>query len=327
MAVREFPLGPATRDAYGDTLAALGAEDARIVAMDADLSKSTKSGVFGKKFPSRYWNIGIQEANMVSMAAGLASAGKIPFISSFAVFVMAKGFDQLRCCVAYPGGVNVKVVGSHGGISIGEDGPSQQGIEDVALALLLPGFTVCVPADAVAAAALTRAAAAHVGPVYIRTGRPKAPSVYAPGTPFTFGKAHRHTQGGDVCIVANGLLVAEALKAYDMLREEGIEATVLDMHTVSPLDEAALVDAVNTCGAVVTAEEHLVHGGLASMVAGVLGRRCPAPLETVGLTGYAESGPPLALLDKYGLHARAVAEAARRAVGRKARGGVAVAAH
>ncbi len=327
MPVREFEMGPATRDAYGDALCELGAEDPRIVALDADLSKSTKSGVFGKKFPDRYWNIGIQEANLVGMACGLASTGRIPFISSFAVFVMAKGFDQLRMNVAYAN-ENVKVVGSHGGVSIGEDGPSQMGIEDVALACLLPKFVVCVPADAVAAKAATRLAASHVGPVYLRTGRPKAPLIYREGERFTFGKAKVHGAGGDVCLVANGLLLAEALKASDLLREEGIEATVLDMHTVKPLDEEMLLRAARECGAVVTAEEHLVHGALGSAVAQCLARHQPVPMEFVGLEDtYAESATPQQLLDKYRLTHRFIADAARKAVARKSSEGAAAARH
>ncbi len=326
MPMREFEMGPATRDAYGDALCELGAEDPRIVALDADLSKSTKSGKFGKKFPDRYWNIGIQEANLVGMACGLANSGRIPFISSFAVFIMAKGFDQLRMNVAFAGEQNVKVVGSHGGVSIGEDGPSQMGIEDVALACLLPGFTVCVPADAVAARAVTRLAAGHPGPVYLRTGRPKVPLIYREGERFAFGKAKVHGTGGDVAIVANGLLVAEALRAADLLREEGIEATVLDMHTVKPLDEEALVRAAGECGAVVTAEEHLVHGALGSAVAQCLGRRHPVPMEFVGLQDtYAESGTPQQLLDRYRLTHRFIADAARRAAARKSGHGAAAA--
>ena len=326
MPVREFDLGPATRDAYGDALCELGAEDPRIVALDADLSKSTKSGKFGKKFPDRYWNIGVQEMNMVGMACGLASTGRIPFISSFAVFIMTKGFDQLRMNAAYAR-ANLKVVGSHGGVSIGEDGPSQMGIEDVALACLLPGFTVSVPADAVSAKAITRLAADHDGPVYIRTGRPKAPIIYRDGERFTFGKAKVHGAGGDVCIVANGLLVAEALKAADLLREEGLEATVLDMHTVKPLDEEALLRAAQECGAVVAAEEHLVHGALGSLVAQCLARRHPVPIEFVGLEDtYAESATPQQLLDRYRLTHRFIADAARRAAARKTAAG-APAAH
>jgi transketolase len=327
MPAREFEMGPATRDAYGDALAELGAENPRIVALDADLSKSTKSGVFGKKFPDRYWNIGIQEMNLVGMACGLASTGRIPFISSFAVFIMAKGFDQLRMNVAYAN-ENVKVVGSHGGVSIGEDGPSQMGIEDVALACLMPGFTVCVPADAVAAKAMTRLAAEHVGPVYLRTGRPKVPLVYRDGERFTFGEAKKHGSGGDVCIVANGLLVAESIRAADLLRDEGIEATVLDMHTVKPLDEKTLLRAAKECGAVVTAEEHLVQGALGAAVAQCLSRSCPVPMEFVGVQDtYAESGTPQQLLDKYGLNARTIADAARKAAARKSSSGAEAAHH
>jgi transketolase len=327
MPVREFDLGPATRDAYGDALCELGSEDPRIVALDADLSKSTKSGKFGKKFPDRYWNIGVQEMNMVGMACGLASTGRIPFISSFAVFIMTKGFDQLRMNAAYAR-ANLKVVGSHGGVSIGEDGPSQMGIEDVALACLLPGFTVSVPADAVAAKAITRLAADHDGPVYIRTGRPKAPTIYRDGERFSFGKAKVHGAGGDVCIVANGLLVAEALKAADLLREEGLEATVLDMHTVKPLDEDALLRAAQECGAVVAAEEHLVHGALGSAVAQCLARRHPVPVEFVGLEDtYAESATPQQLLDRYRLTHRFIADAARRAAARKSAAGAEAAHH
>ena len=326
MPVREFDLGPATRDAYGDALCELGGEDPRIVALDADLSKSTKSGKFGKKYPDRDWNIGVQEMNMVGMACGLASTGRIPFISSFAVFIMTKGFDQLRMNAAYAR-ANLKVVGSHGGVSIGEDGPSQMGIEDVALACLLPGFTVSVPADAVSAKAITRLAADHDGPVYIRTGRPKAPIIYRDGERFTFGKAKVHGAGGDVCIVANGLLVAEALKAADLLREEGLEATVLDMHTVKPLDEETLLRAAQECGAVVAAEEHLVHGALGSAVAQCLARRHPVPVEFVGLEDtYAESATPQQLLDRYRLTHRFIADAARRAAARKTAAG-APAAH
>ena len=318
MPVRNFEMGPATRDAYGEALCELGAENPRVVAMDADLSKSTKSGVFGKKFPDRYWNIGIQEMNMVGMACGLANTGRIPFISSFAVFLMAKGFDQLRMNVAYAGEANVKVVGSHGGISIGEDGPSQMGIEDVALGCLMPGFTVCIPADAVAAKALTKAAADHPGPVYLRMGRPKVPAIYRQGERFAFGKAKSHATGGDVPILANGLILAEALKASDLLRDEGIEATVLDVHTVKPLDEEAVLAAAMECGAVVTAEEHLVHGGLGTAVAHCLARRHPVPVEFVGVEDtYAESATPEQLLEKYGLTHRHIADAARRAAARK----------
>src|SRR3990170_3719036 len=204
--------GMATRDAYGKVLVELGRENSAIVALDADLSKSTKSVMFAKEFKDRFFNMGIAEANMVSTAAGLASSGKIPFASSFASFLICKAFDQLRMSVAYPN-LNVKIVGSHGGISIGEDGASQMAVEDVALATALPGFTVVVPADEVEARAAVRAMAEHVGPVYMRVGRPKAPIVYEQGCDFALGKAIKLREGRDVALIANGLLVALALEA------------------------------------------------------------------------------------------------------------------
>lgn len=309
-----FTLGKATRDAYGEMLRDLGREHEDIVVLDADLAKSTKSALFGEAFPERFLNVGIQEANMVGMAGGLASAGKVPFISSFACFVILKGFDQLRMAVAYPK-LNVKVVGSHGGISPGEDGASQQSVEDVALACSLPGFVVCVPCDEHQMRAATRAAYEHDGPVYIRSGRPKAPLVYdATPTDFAFGRATRLRDGGDVTIVANGLMVAAALVAADQLAADGIAARVVDMATVKPLDEEELHAAAVDTGAIVTAEEHLIHGGLGARVAQAVARLQPVPMEFVGLHDtYAESGDPGKLLEKYGLTADRIAAAARRA--------------
>ncbi len=309
-----FTLGKATRDAYGEMLRDLGREHEDIVVLDADLAKSTKSALFGEAFPDRFLNVGIQEANMVGMAGGLASAGKVPFISSFACFVILKGFDQLRMAVAYPK-LNVKVVGSHGGISPGEDGASQQSVEDVALACSLPGFVVCVPCDEHQMRAATRAAYEHDGPVYIRSGRPKAPLVYdATPTDFAFGRATRLRDGGDVTIVANGLMVAAALVAADQLAADGIAARVVDMATVKPLDEEELHAAAVDTGAIVTAEEHLIHGGLGARVAQAVARLQPVPMEFVGLHDtYAESGDPGKLLEKYGLTADRIAAAARRA--------------
>lgn len=309
-----FTLGKATRDAYGEMLRDLGREHEDIVVLDADLAKSTKSALFGEAFPERFLNVGIQEANMVGMAGGLASAGKVPFISSFACFVILKGFDQLRMAVAYPK-LNVKVVGSHGGISPGEDGASQQSVEDVALACSLPGFIVCVPCDEHQMRAATRAAYEHDGPVYIRSGRPKAPLVYdATPTDFAFGRATRLRDGGDVTIVANGLMVAAALVAADQLAADGIAARIVDMATVKPLDEEELHAAAVDTGAIVTAEEHLIHGGLGARVAQAVARLQPVPMEFVGLHDtYAESGDPGKLLEKYGLTADRIAAAARRA--------------
>lgn len=312
-----FPLGEATRDAYGKVLLELGKENPDIVVLDGDLSKSTKTGLFAKQFPDRFFNVGIAEANMVGMAAGFANAGKIPFASSFAVFMTCKAFDQLRMCVAYPR-ANVKIVTSHGGISVGEDGPSQQSIEDVALTSALPGFIVAIPADGAATKGLVRRAAEHVGPVYIRTGRPKAPVVYEEGEQFALGKAKVHGDGKDVAIVANGLLVAEALKAAGTLAERGLGATVLDMHTVVPLDEARLVDAAERTGAVVVAEEHLLAGGLGAQVARCLAERRPTPIEFVAIREtYAESGKAEELLAKYGLTAAGILEAVERVLARK----------
>jgi transketolase len=305
-------LGRATREAYGDALLALGKANQDVVAIDADLAKSTYSWTFGKHYPERFFNIGIQEADMVSMASGMASSGKIPFISSFAVFILCKGFDQLRMGAAYPH-VNMKVIGSHGGISLGEDGVSQQSVEDVALACALPGFIVCIPSDEHLMMSAVHAAAAHDGPVYLRLGRPKAPLLHEPGVEFTFGKAIQLRDGGDVTIVANGLLVAQAMLAADELSDRGIEARVLDMHTIKPIDDDALEAAARDTGCIVVAEEHLHHGGLGSVVALSLAQRAPVPMETVDLGDqYAESGKPDDLMQKYGMTSAAIVGAVER---------------
>jgi transketolase len=312
-----YPLGKATRDAYGEALRDLGAEHPEIVVLDADLAKSTKSATFAEEFPHRFFNVGIQEANMVGMAGGLASCGKVPFISSFAAFVILKGFDQLRMAVAYPR-LNVKVVGSHGGISIGEDGASQQSVEDVALACALPDFVVCVPSDEHQMRAVVRAAYEHHGPVYIRSGRPKAPLLYSATPQFWFGRAQRLREGNDVTIVANGLMVAAGLVAAERLAPDGIEARVVDMACVKPLDEAEIRSAATETGGIVAAEEHLLHGGLGARVAQVVCRTHPAPMEFVGIADtYAESGDPAALMEKYGLTAAAIEAAAHRVIARR----------
>ncbi len=310
-------MGRATREAYGDALLELGKANRDIVAIDADLAKSTYSWTFGKQFPERFFNIGIQEANMVGMASGLASSGKIPFISSFAAFVLCKGFDQLRMGAAYPH-LNVKVIGSHGGISIGEDGVSQMSVEDVALACALPGFIVCIPADEHSMKKAVHAAAAHDGPVYLRLGRPKAPVIHSPDVRFEFGKAVRLRDGDALTIVANGLLVAQALLAADRLAERGIEARVLDMHTIKPIDADALAAAARETRAFVVAEEHLHHGGLGSAVALALAERAPSPIEFVDLGDqYAESGKPEDLMAKYGMTAERIVGAAERVLARR----------
>lgn len=310
-------MGRATREAYGEALLELGKQNRHIVAIDADLAKSTFSWTFGKQFPERFFNIGIQEANMVGIAAGLASSGKIPFVSSFAAFVLCKAFDQLRMGAAYPH-LNIKAAGSHGGISIGEDGVSQQSVEDIALACALPGFIVCIPADEHAMRAAVHAAAAHQGPVYLRLGRPKAPIVHDPLLAFEFGRAIQLRDGDALTIVANGLLVAQALLAAEELAGRGIEARVLDVHTVKPLDHSALERASRETGALVVAEEHLHYGGLGSAVAHSLAASTPAPIEYVDLGDrYAESGKPDDLMRKYGMTAENIVAAAERVLTRK----------
>ncbi|HYW48391.1 MAG TPA: transketolase C-terminal domain-containing protein [Bryobacteraceae bacterium] len=313
----EIKLGASTREAFGRALVELGRENPDVVVCDADLSHSTMTTYFAKEFPARFVSCGIAEANMVAIGAGLALAGKIPFVSSFSAFVMNKGFEQLRVCAAYPH-VNLKVVGTHSGISIGEDGPSQMSIEEMGLACSLAGFVVIAPADEAAMKALVRVAAAYVGPVFLRAGRMKAPIVYSGEQKFEIGKAIQLSEGTDVAIIANGLLVAQSLLAADVLEAEGISARVIDMHTAKPLDREAIARAASETGALVVAEEHLVDTGLGVRVAQVVGETHPCPMEFVGIHDrYAESGTPEQLLDKYGLVARDVAAAARKVLKRK----------
>jgi transketolase len=313
----ELKMGVATREAYGQALTELGRKNPNVVALDADLAKSTFSAKFQEAFPERFYTCGIAEADMVGIASGLALSGKIPFASSFAVFLCDKGFDQLRMCVAYPE-VNAKFCGSHGGISIGEDGPSQQSVEDIALACALPGFVVLVPSDEFCARALVHRMAEHAGPCYMRTGRPKAPIIYDQHDGFEIGKAKVHGSGRDVAIIACGLLVAQALLAQSKLEENGISARVLDMHTIKPLDDGAVAQAARECGAIVTAEEHLLDGGLGSQVARAVAKSTPVPMEFVGIRNtYAESGTPDQLMEKYGLTAANILSAVRAVLKRK----------
>lgn len=312
-------LGEATREAYGKALFELGRENPNIIVLDADLSKSTMTKYFAQEFPDRFFNVGIAEANMVGIAAGLAASGKIVFASSFACFVMCKAFDQMRLAVSYSGN-NVKIVGTHGGISIGEDGVSQMGHEDIGLALSLPNFVVMVPSDGAQTRAAVRAAAEHVGPVYIRVGRPKAPIVYENGCPdFRIGKTITLRNGHDVTLIANGLMVAAALSAAEKLEQQGISARVLDMHTVRPLDEEAIEKAARETGAIVVAEEHLLYSGLGSQVAMAVARHYPVPMRFIGLFDYAESGAPEALMRKYGLTDEHIANAAMELLNQRQR--------
>ncbi len=309
--------GPATRDAFGDALQALGRTNPNIVVVDGDVANSTRTEAFGKEFPDRFFNVGIAESNLVSVASGLASCGKSPVAASFAVFLLCNAYDQIRMGVAFPK-LNVKLVGSHSGISIGEDGPSQMAIEDIALATSFPNLTVIVPADAPSTQAATKAMFEQEGPIYLRTGRSKAPVVYPNDVPFVIGQANQLRAGNDVTIVACGLMVSAALEAAQVLQEKGIAARVLDMHTIKPLDEAALERAAQETGAIVTAEEHLLDGGLGSAVARVVAQHHPVPMAFVGLRNtYAESGKGDELLEKYGLTSAAIIAAVEQVLGRK----------
>jgi len=304
--------GKATRVAFGEALRDLGSEDPQVVVVDADLNNSTRTDIFAKAHPGRFFNVGIAESNMVGVAGGLAACGKKPWIASFATFVMSNAYDQLRMSVAYPRW-NVKVVGSHSGISIGEDGPSQMGIEDVALACCLPGFVVVVPCDEASTRAAVRALARHEGPAYLRTGRPNAPVIYGDGVSWELGKITTLREGSDLTIAANGLMVAGALEAAAALeREDRVSARVLDVHTLKPLDVETLARAARETGRIVVVEEHLGHGGLGSAVAMALAETRPVPMRFVNLgDSFAESGSPGELLAKYGLTYPNVVRAAR----------------
>ena len=303
--------GGATRDAFGKALLALGDEYPDVVVVDGDVGNSTRTEAFANAFPDRSFNVGIAEANMVSVAGGLASCGKTPVVASFAAFLLCNAYDQIRMSVTFPAH-DVKLVGSHSGISIGEDGPSQMGIEDVALACSLPGMTVIVPCDETSTTQATEAMLKRKGPVYLRLGRPAVPRIYEDDSEFVIGRANQLREGDDLTIIANGLMVAVALDAAVDLAEQGISARVLDMHTVKPIDEPAVAAAAHETRAIVVAEEHSANGGLGSAVAVAVSKSSPVPISYVN-TGdcYAESGDPDGLLEKYGLTAERIVEAAR----------------
>lgn len=310
-------MGKATREAYGEALKEIGGKNEQIVVLDADLSKSTKTNVFAKAYPQRFFNVGIAEQNLVGTAAGLAASGKTPFVSTFAMFAAGRAFEQIRNSVCYPK-LNVKVAATHAGLTVGEDGASHQAIEDVSLMRSLPNMTVLVPADEEETRQAIAWAAEYQGPVYIRLGRMSVDAVSPEGYVFAPAKAAVLTEGNDVTLVANGVMVTAALEAAKTLATEGIQARVINMASVKPLDAAAVVSAAKETGAIVTCEEHSIIGGLGSAVAEVLAEQAPAPLERVGVKDtFGESGKPKELLAKYGLTAADVAEAARRVVARK----------
>jgi transketolase len=306
-----------TRETYGKTLVELGRENPNIVVLDADVAPSTMTSFFAQEFPERFFNCGLEEQNMIGIAAGLAAAGKTVFASTFAVFVVCRCFDQLRLCVSQPN-LNVKIVATHSGITVGEDGVSHQAIEDLALCCALPSFIVVVPADAIEAAEAVKAAANIYGPFYIRLSRPKTPIVYPEGYRFTLGKAVTMRQGKDATVIATGIMVAKALEAADTLARQGIDCRVINMPTLKPLDEAAIVKAASETGTIVVAEEHLAQGGLGSRVAQTVAKEKPVPMEFVNLGDrYASSGKAEELLQRYGLTATDIKEAVKSVVKRK----------
>jgi transketolase len=311
------------REVFGDAILELCRENPRVVILDGDLANTTKTLAVRHEFPERFFNIGLAESNMVSIAAGLADCGFIPFCTSLASFLLCNAYDQLRLCVAIAG-LNVKVVGSHGGVTLGKDGPTAMAIEDFALMGGLPTFTILVPCDPASMRAAVRATAEHVGPVYLRSSRVAMPHIYreddASGTPvpFEIGKANVVREGGDLTIIGCGLMVGAALDAAATLAEEGIEARVLDMHTLRPMDGAAIAAAARQTGAIVTAEEHLLHGGMGSNVAQIVAATHPVPMRFVGLADtYTDSGDPDEILVKYGMTAQDIVEAARKVLAAK----------
>ncbi|HLE86748.1 MAG TPA: transketolase family protein [Candidatus Brocadiaceae bacterium] len=307
----------ATRQAYGDTLVELGEKNKDIVVLDADLSKSTTTAKFGKKFPERFFNMGVAEANMMNTAAGLATCGKIAFVSSFSIFATGRAWEQIRNTICYSG-LNVKIVATHSGVSVGPDGASHQCIEDISLMKTIPTMTVVEPCDAVETRKAILAAVAHKGPIYIRLGRAAVPVITKKEDLYTIGKASILRSGKDVAIVACGALVANSLTAADILSKEGIKATVVNMHTIKPIDQELLVKVAKEVNAVVTAEQHVLDGGLGSAVASVLARNYPVPMEMIGIDNrFGQSGEPDILFKEYHLLPEDIIVAAKRAIERK----------
>ena len=297
----------ATRDSYGNALVELGKEHDDLIVLDADLAGATKTGMFKKAFPERHWDIGIAEANMTGIAAGLATCGKVPFISSFAMFAAGRNYDQVRNSIGYPH-LNVKIGATHAGISVGEDGATHQCLEDLSLMREIPGMVVINPSDDVEARAAVKAAYEHEGPVYMRFGRLATPIINDNAEyKFEIGKGVTLREGTDVAIIATGLCVAESLAAAEKLAADGVNAKVINIHTIKPLDEELVVAAAKECGRVVTVEEHSVIGGLGAAVCETLSRKAPTPVKTIGIQDcFGESGPAVALLKKYGLDAEGI---------------------
>ena len=307
----------ATRDSYGNALKELGEQVQDLIVFDADLAGATKTGTFKKAFPERHFNCGIAEAGMIVAAAGASTMGLVPFASSFAMFTAGRGFEQIRNSIGYPH-LNVKIGATHGGISVGEDGASHQCCEDFALMRTIPGMVVMSPADDVEARAMVKAAYEYVGPVYIRFGRAAVPVIHDEETyKFEMGKGEVLVDGTDVAIIANGLLVAEALEAAKVLAEAGISARVINMATIKPLDEELVLKAAQDCGKIITCEEHSIIGGLGEAVCGLLSEKCPTPVRRIGVNDeFGHSGPAGALLKQFGLCADHIVEVAKEFVGK-----------
>jgi len=301
----------ATRDAYGEALAKLGEENSTVVVLDADLSGSTKTSLFAKKFPERFFNMGIAEANMIGTAAGLAAAGKIPFASTFAIFAVGRAWEQVRQSVAYPK-ANVKIVATHSGVTVGEDGGSHQSVEDIAIMRAVPNMTVIVPADGVETALAIQAAAVFQGPVYVRLGRNKVQTIFDDSYRFAIGKGVQLRAGTDLTFIGTGLMTAQALLAADILQAEGVSARVIHIATIKPLDEELVLAAARETGAIVTAEEHSIIGGLGGAVAELLSEKCPVKLRRVGIKDrFGLSGKGDELLKYFGLLPENLVDAAK----------------
>lgn len=309
----------ATREAYGEALKNLGGINKNVVVLDADLSKSTKTSVFAKAFPERFFNVGIAEQNLMGVAAGMAAAGKIPFVSSFAMFAVGRAFEQVRNSICYPK-LNVKIVASHAGLTVGEDGATHQSVEDISLMRTLPNMTVIVPADSNETKKAIEFAAQYHGPVYIRVGRAPVPEIFDETYQFEHGKAVQLADGKDVTLIATGIMVAEAQRAAELLQQAGVSARVLNVHTIKPIDKEAVTKAAKETGAIVTCEEHSILGGLGSAVAETLVENKPVPMERVGVQDvFGESGKPNELLAKYHLTAEDIVAAAKKVIARKAK--------
>ena len=306
----------ATRDSYGNALKELGAEHPDLVVLDADLAGATKTGTFQKAFPERHFDFGIAEANMICAAAGMSTTGLVPFASSFAMFAAGRAFEQVRNSIGYPH-LNVKIGATHGGISVGEDGASHQCCEDFALMRSIPGMTVICPADDVEAKAAVRAAYEMEGPVYLRFGRLAVPVFHSEDYQFQIGKGEVLKDGSDVAIIANGLLVYEAVKAAEALEAEGIHAMVINMATIKPLDNDLVLEAAKKCGRVITCEEHSVIGGLGEAVCSLLSEKLPTPVKRIGVNDeFGHSGPAAALLEQFGLTAPHIVDVAKAFCGK-----------